>query len=181
MLKLSFKSEGPIDVFDAILTNVNEQMANIKAQVDDLGPKTADKMKQIIRDHKVRPQADEETVLENAIECEFFDGGWGVGNIDTLNDKAPGWAAINFGSSHMVGRRVPMGQFAPGEPAPDQGSFREGRWKVGEGDGGQAGGGFKGAGKSRYSFVVKNPIPPMNYIDMTGFWLYGELNTLKFS
>jgi hypothetical protein len=168
MLKVSFvgKTNDPLG---EIIKEVQEEEIRIKEQINNLGLETSLEMKKIINDNKVRPQSDEATVLENNIDVEYFtEGGWGVGDIDTLKSHAPWWAAINFGSSHMVGKRLPLGTFNPSEPKPTQSMFRLGRWKKGEDYNGEM-----------YSPIVKKPILATNFIEKTAFWLVNKIDSLK--
>lgn len=137
----------------------------IRLQLDTLAVETALKMKDIITENKVRPQVGDPTLLENAVLVpDYFENGWGVGDIEVLNSQAPYWRAVNFGSSHMVGKRVPQGKFVPKNDAPDPASFRQDRWKI---------------GRFGYSFIVKNPIPAMNFIEKTAFWLSKKIDELR--
>lgn len=141
------------DGFKEIKSSVNTHEEHLRQQISDLGDETSQKMKEVIEQNKVRPQAGEPKTLEETINVEHFaDGGWGVGDINVLNQKVPYWRAVNFGSAHMVGKKVPMGAFNPGDPEPNAESSRQGRWKKGDG---------------KHIFTVKNPIPPMNYIEKT--------------
>ena len=141
------------DAFKEIKASVNTHEESLRKQISDLGDETSQKMKEVIEQNKVRPQAGEPKTLEDNINVEHFeDGSWGVGDIATLNQKVPYWRAVNFGSAHMVGKKVPLGAFNPGDPEPNPGSSRQGRWKAGDGP---------------HMFIVKNPIPPMNYIEKT--------------
>lgn len=155
--------------FDLLKENFMKIQEIAKEEINKLGHDTAEKMKETISAGKVRPQVGEPTTLENAIEVEYFGDkeGWGVGNIDKLNDSVNYWKAVNYGSSHMVGKHLPLGVFDPGEPAPNNVAFRKGRWKKGDSYDGKS-----------YSPIVKNPIPPMNYIEKTVNWLQNELNNL---
>jgi hypothetical protein len=152
------------DPFDEILKEVKADNEVMMEKFRQLGYDTAEKMISIIIQNKLRPQAGQDLDLENHIDVEFFEDGWGVGDIAELNDIAPYWAAINFGSAHMVGRRVPSGAFSPIRSNPDPTFFRQDRW-------------VEGAG--HWSFIVKNPIPAMNYIEKTVFWLDGEIDDLE--
>lgn len=166
MINISFISKTP-DPFGEIIKEVNVITEEQKTIVTKLGLETVEKMRAVINDGKVRPQSDEPTALENAIDIEYFENGWGVGDIEKLKQSAPGWAAVNFGSNHMVGRHLPLGTFNPGEPAPTDSFFRVGRWKKGE----------EYQGK-KYSPIVKKSIPPMNYIEKTVFWLANKFAAL---
>lgn len=174
------------DPIREIEQEVMGDISRIKAQVDALASETAKQMKQVIVDNKKRPQSDEPTELEAAIYEEYFDDGWGVGDVDYMNQTVGYWAAVNWGSSHMVGRRVPNGYFAPGQPNPTPDAFRQGRWKVGDLDdtghsieGGETG--LQGAGQGHWSFIVGQAIPPMNYIEKTGDWLDSRLDEVQFT
>lgn len=92
--------------------------------------------------------------LANSFFAEQFPGGWGVGNITFLNQQAPYWRHVNFGSraigaSHS--HRVPQGGFSPGTAQPIPGG-NGGRWIV---------------GSNNFSFIPTQPIAPLNYIAKT--------------
>ena len=161
--KLKDDPANTLNLFDDILKEVKADLAITKEELNQLGSDTASKMIEFIQQNKVRPQNGEPQDLESHINTEFFEDGWGVGDIDLLNDNAPYWAAVNWGSDHMVGKRVPAGFFEPGNPIPDPSSFRQGRWNVDTLGGGLSGGGL-GQGRKHYSFIVLNAIPAMNYI-----------------
>ncbi len=188
-LTFTFKSKddpaNTLNLFDSLIKDIKADNEDIKKQISLLGSQTQDKMKDFINGNKVRPQNGEAIQLENSITLEIFDkDGWGIGDIDYLNTLAPYWAAINWGSSHMVGRRVPSGYFSPGIPNPTVDAFRDGRWVENEFlGGGMVGGntGFPGTGGAHWSFIVKNPIMPMNYIENTVFWLDDKFNAIRFS
>jgi hypothetical protein len=159
------------DPFDEIIKDLKADTQEVKASLKSLGEQTALMMVAIITNDKKRPQNGEPLALENHIKSEDITDGWGVGNIEELEQYAPYWAAVNYGSSHMVGRRVPDGHFSPIEAQPDPSFFRQDRWVVGGGDPS-----VKGDGK--YSFIVGKPIPPMNYIEQTMDWLNEKLDAL---
>ncbi len=164
-IRINYKTQPS---FAEIIKNIDIKNKDVENSVMNLGLETKDKMHSIIKANKKRPQAGEPTKLENAIDVERIQEGkdiigWGVGNISRLEKEAPGYLAINFGSSHMVGKHLPIGGFAPGEAKPQEGSFRDGRWKKGEGS---------------YSPIVTKPIPPMNFIETTVHWLSIALNKI---
>ena len=166
MINITFQSKTS-DPLGEILKEVDTDIKKIRDEVNFLGVETENHMKQIITTSKVRPQADEPTDLENSITLEKFNQGWGVGDLEKVRKEAPGWAALNWGSAHMVGRRMKRGVFNPGEPAPTDSQFRTGRWKAGE-----------SYGKEQYSPTVKKPIIAINYIERTVVWLENRLNEL---
>lgn len=154
MIKVTFITKGK--GLDSFIVSLNKSLAEQKSLVNNLGKETAEKMREIINQNKVRPQAGEPKTLEKNIDVEFFDAGdrygWGVGNIEKLNTNAKYWRAVNYGSSHMVGKKMPMGQFNPGNPQPQSQNTGDGRWQGGN-----------------FVATVTKPIPAMNYIEKTVF------------
>lgn len=149
--------------FKTIIRQITIKNEAMKAKLSKLGDETAMKMKSVIQSKKVRPQAGEPTTLEDTIDVEHFNMpgivAWGVGNIVKLNQEAPYWRVVNYGSNHLVGVWI-QGHFEPGAPQPHRAHFREGRLKQGE---------------PKYVFPVKNPIPAMNYIESTVNFLKQKL------
>ena len=91
-------------------------------------------------------------LLADSFHAEMTATGAGVGRISFLNKEVPYWRHINFGSLAIGANwqhRVPKGEFRPGDPMPNEGSFGDGRW----------------SDPGKYSFIPKNPIPPMSYIE----------------
>lgn len=118
------------------------------------------KKSEIIMKEKIKEsisRAESSGNLENSIFSErVSQGRYGVGKISHMNQVAPYWAHVNFGSvavgaSHS--HRVPVGGFNPGFKPPSPGSSGE-RWFVAQGG---------------YSFIPSQPIAPLNYIDKTIF------------
>jgi len=159
------------NMFKEIKESINIHEKNVRLRLNKLGSETKKKMHEVIQSNKVRPQAGEPTKLEDNIDVEFYpaEAGWGVGEIDKLNKNAKHWRAVNYGSSHMVGKHLPPGIFDPGTASPDAGSFRAGRFKKG----------MNKDGKS-YSPIVTKEISPMNYITKTINFVRREINKLKF-
>ena len=157
------------DAFREIESSIKMEEKNIESQINALGSATADKMKEIINTNKKRPQSGEPTVLEDNIDVENFpdNAGWGVGNIEQLNKNAKHWRVVNLGSNHMVGEHLPPGIFEPGNPIPSSSDSRSGRWKKNNSD------------NRSYSPIIKNPIPPMNYIQKTVNFLRRKINDIK--
>ena len=162
MLKTRFITGN---IFNDIKESILLHEESMKVKVKDLGYQTANKMKEVITSNKVRPQAGESTDLENNIDVTHYsDGsGWGVGDIQKLDQNSKYWRAVNFGSSHLVGKTI-HGQFEPGEPKPNpqDGANRTGRLKTGW-----------------YTVTIKNPILPMNYIEKTINFVRRQINNLK--
>jgi hypothetical protein len=61
-----------------------------------------------IEDSRVRPVKQVGLHLADQIQVEKIAEGYGVGNIETLNAKAPWWAWVNFGRA-FSGRTIPPG------------------------------------------------------------------------
>lgn len=83
--------------------------------------------------------------LAKNIEAEKILNGWGVGNIQQLNERAPYWYWINYGIAQS-GRRVPpptSGHFVP----KDKGRLNQ--------------------SEPFYKIVPEKPITPHNYIERT--------------
>lgn len=161
MFKITFKKQVG---FGQAIRALERTKGTLKQEFMALGEQAEKVMQAKIQEKKVRPQAGEPTSLENAIKVEYFDFGedfgWGVGNIEVLNKEAPYWGAVNYGSAHMVGKRLPKGIFEPGMAKPNSESQRAGRWKKGMSkDGGS------------YSPIVTKPIPAMKYIERTIVWV----------
>lgn len=120
-------------------------------QLRNIALKTEEVMKRSVQASITR--ANSSGNLENNITAEKIQGGWGIGNIPKLNEVAPYWRHVNFGSEAIGAshnHRVPQGSFSPGG-APIAGGSG-GRWQVGSG---------------AFSFIPKNPIAPLNYIAKT--------------
>ena len=58
--------------------------------------------------------------------------------------------------------RVPKGEFRPGNPVPNEDAFGDGRW----------------VSIGKYSFIPKNPIPAMNYIEKTLTKILPKINII---
>ena len=163
-VRVEFLSEDGFRDLERIAEADSKHLRN---EIKQLGPQTSDKMKSVIKENKVRPQAGEPTTLEDNIDVEFFqnDAGWGVGDIDRLNRNAEHWRAVNFGSGHLVGKKLPLGAF---EPDPENGRpndayFRKGRWKVPGG----------------FTALIKRPIPAMNFIEKTVSFVRKQINRIR--
>ena len=115
-----------------------------------------------IEDSRVRPIKQVGNHLKDQIAVEKIIGGenskgYGVGNIETLNQKAPWWQWINFGRA-ASGRTAPPedgGSFAPGEGKPNRASFRSGLWQHGKPD----------SNGTLWGLLPNKDIQPHNYIE----------------
>lgn len=154
--------------FKEIYEDLTKIDKDLTSQMMEVGDQAAIKMRSIIADGKVRPQTGEPTKLENNIDVEYQKNGWGVGDIEKLKAKAPHWAAINWGSSHMKEKWLPPGIFGPGNPKPNSADSRTGRWIPGG-----------STGTTSYSGKVKNPIPAKNYIEKTVNFVRSKILALK--
>ncbi len=92
--------------------------------------------------------------LANSFTTVKITDGWGVGDIDFLNQQAPYWFWQNFGKAQS-GRTIPprsRGRFRTGNPQPVQGGGKS-RWN--QSTGGQ------------FLIDPKKPIEAKNYISAT--------------
>ena len=91
--------------------------------------------------------------LESSFFSEKIAEGYGIGNIDYLNQQSPHWHWQNYGIA-QTGRTTPptsIGTFTDGQP--DRNSFRQGRFiHSSEGDG-------------AYLMIPTRPLEAMNYIE----------------
>lgn len=122
-------------------------------QLERMAEATAETMKNKIRESITR--ANSSGRLENSIFSQKLgEMNYGVGNISYLNQNAPYWRHVNYGSTAIGAshsHRVPTGGFEPGFQSPTAGGSG-GRW-------------FLATGGS--SFRPSRPIAPRNYIAKT--------------
>jgi hypothetical protein len=169
MIKMKFHIKGNFLKFKTDLIRMNSLK---RSEIRNLGDETLLEMQSTIVKNKVRPQAGEPEDLENNLTVEHFETpdtvGWGVGDISHLESKeeTKGWRAVNYGSGHMVGKKMPP-YFTPGKTPPTSEKSREGRANP-ESKGGHGGG-----------VLVTKPIPPMNYIEKTVNYLRGKINRIR--
>ena len=117
-----------------------------------LGIEVCNEMKNRIKNNIKRPGST--GTLVNSITVEPIKDGWGVGNT---NNMPVYWRAFNWGSAHMVGKKLPVGGFTPGNAKPSKSDFRAGRWQKGTGN---------------YAPIVKKPIPATNFLESTVTWFH---------
>lgn len=103
--------------------------------------------------------------LSNSMFVSKILNGYGVGDIRYLNENAPYWRHVNFGSTAIGAshsHRVPTGSFNPGNPEPTSGGSGS-RWTTGAGS---------------FSFIPGQPIAPLNYIAKTFREIPSIINTV---
>lgn len=129
-----------------------------------------------IEDSRVRPVKQVGLHLKDQIQVEKItdeNPGYGVGNIETLNQRAPWWAWINFGRAG-TGRTAPpsdIGHFSPGQGKPNAASFRAGLWQHGKVD---PSAGLAGA----WGLNPNKDIQPHNYIEKSLANMIGKIKGL---
>ena len=157
MIRVSLHKLGKPDTF---LTNFTKKVwFEFQSELADTGKDTHNFMKEFIKSHKKRPGG--EGKLEKSIDYEFWSRGYTAGfGIGTVSKLKKYWKAINFGSAHIIGQKVPVGGFAPGEAKPNQSSFRSGRWIPGGGE---------------FFFTAKKPIPAINFAENSFHFLRNRL------
>lgn len=146
---------------------VKRQIAQIeglaKRQTFVLAETTVIEIQETIRENTKRPGST--GLMAELFHAEMTVQGAGVGRISYLNKECPYWAHQNFGSLAIGANwqhRVPKGEFGPGEPMPDAGSFGDGRWNS----------------PGAYSFIPKNPIPAMNYLEKSLAKIISKINII---
>jgi hypothetical protein len=155
------KFENKVKEFATILAEI---------QLKKLAEASADKMKDIIKESTIRPSATHK--LENAIEAEQIDAlTYGVGKVSDLNQKAPYWRHINYGSLGIGAKfqhQLPKGTFQPGvaEPVPN---LQDGRWVSNK---------YSTIGGKMYMPIVKKPIQAKNFIEKTLAWALTNFRTI---
>jgi len=139
---------------------IDFKFITIKNGIKSLGFATQDYMRKVIADNTKRPGSTGN--LANSIKCEVADVKGETVGVGKISELAVYWAAINFGSNHIMNLRLPPGTFQPGVPRPTSQDFRRGRWQVGQ---------YGSLGGSLYSPLITKPIQPMNYVEKTANWL----------
>jgi hypothetical protein len=100
--------------------------------------------------------------LKDQILVEKINGGYGVGNIETLNQKAPWWIWINFGRA-LSGRTIP--------PGTDENPRITGHFEPGT----------KGVftrGQPKFPINPRKPITAHNYIEKALGIMVGKIREL---
>lgn len=159
MISVKFIKQGK-GINDLINGLKQWDKVTLPSNVNKLGLATQMFMQNFIESHKKRPSG-ATPVLSKSINLDLFGGkGFGVGKISLLPRY---WASINFGSAHLIGKRVPTGAFVPGESKPNPASFRSGRWIPGAGN---------------FSFISKKPIQAMNFVENTSHYLSAKIDDI---
>lgn len=170
MYRVEYKEMGvPIRQW---IEKLSEYQFEIQERIMEVGLQGHEYMVNFIKHNKKRPGGYGN--LEKSITLDILKTTSGIeigiGNKTVLNERAKYWTAINYGSSHIVGKRIPGGAFYPGNPMPDRSSFRQGRFIS------ETGTFTAMTGTKSYSFVSKRPIPPMNYIENTNHYIINQIN-----
>jgi len=139
-----------------LLLDLENQWFEFQAEALDVGKSLHIFVKEYIKNHAKRPGY--KGKIADAISydesIEMGKVSFAIGDIAQLDEKTNrAWRAVNWGSSHMVGRKLPVGYFRPGQAKPDRSHFREGRWYS------------TGGTMSKYAPYVKMPIPPMYFVE----------------
>jgi hypothetical protein len=149
----------------SLVTEVQEFVIPLKDRhLFQLSEETVKEIKNKIGESIQRPESTGH--LADSFFADKLADGYGIGNIDYLNQNAKQWYWIEYGVA-QTGRRVPpgyaenpsiIGTFNPGIPAPTSQDFRGGRFQIGQRQ--SADGGI-------YALNPKKPIEPHNYISKT--------------
>lgn len=156
---------------------LSESWAEFQPMVEELGEEVRNYMIQYIASHKVREDAEHPRPgslqsLEEGIKCYKLGGfgkasiGFGIGNIEELNQFNKYWAWINYGVAG-TGRKSPpadYGYFEDGTP-PIKGSGQGQNWQhTGNTD--------------DYLMIPRKALPAMRYIENTESFLDVEFSKL---
>ena len=121
MIKLTVKNK---QVFDEIIVQVEQDVKDFKSQLMNLDREVLEFMRDYINSRKTRDDKITANTgkLEEALDVdEKYDRelefGWGIGDEDKLKKEAAHFAALNYGSDHIIGMKVP-GEFPSGRPVP---------------------------------------------------------------
>ena len=150
-LKLIQYGKTPREIFLTIQKKANDivgAMINIAEQTRDLMRGTISYGSKQSREYSLQNAIDTETIVSGTNTLI------GIGNIERLNKEAPYWWVLNYGTLFGTGTK-----YIPGRPASDQNTpkFIPGYW---------SGDIFVYAPFSGTGMVTKNPITPINYIDV---------------
>lgn len=124
-------------------------------QLFQLSEETVKEIKNKIAESLQRPGSTGH--LASAFFAEKIAKGYGIGNIDYLNQNAKSWYWLEHGIAQS-GRKIPpitTGFFAPGQAEPMQSEFRTGRFE------------YTGDYAHAYLLNPKRAIEPHNYISKT--------------
>jgi len=143
-------------VMREMILDVENMWFDFQAEAIEIGQYLHDYVKKYIKEHIKRPGSTGRLVNSITYDEKIAMGeiGFAIGDIEVLDrETEKSWRAINWGSSHLVGKHMKRGYFRPGKAKPDRAEFRKGRW-------------YSTGGKmSKYRPVVKNPIPPMYFVE----------------
>jgi hypothetical protein len=146
-----------------LLKNLSEEQTKLLAN------EHKEELIKAINETRVRPlETDREKSIEKNIEVEKIDGGYGVGNIDTLNKKAKHWAWINYGMA-FSGRTTPPTDFGSFDnmPEPITGA-KGGKWQHLK----------HSIGGRLYQLTPKKAIQAHNYIEKALAKMLSRVRTL---
>lgn len=149
--------------------NGNSLQKNIQKLTADLSEKhtntladaTKVQLDKSIEDTRIRTLKPTGNHLKDSIEKEKIEGGYGVGNFETLNQKTPWWAWINYGRA-FSGREIP--------PGTDENPAIRGHFEPN----------VKGIftkGSPKFVMNPKKPIPAHNYIEKALAFMYNAIKT----
>jgi len=154
MVKVEIRKYGKKP--EEMILDIENMWFDFQAEAIEIGQYLHDYVKKYIKEHIKRPGSTGRLVNSITYDEKIAMGeiGFAIGDIEVLDrETEKSWRAINWGSSHLVGKHMKRGYFRPGKAKPDRAEFRKGRW-------------YSTGGKmSKYRPVVKNPIPPMYFVE----------------
>lgn len=161
MVKVEIKRYGKTkcDLGKAIremILDVENMWFDFQSEAIEIGQSLHEYVKKYIKNHIKRPGSKGNLVNSITYDEKIAMGeiGFAIGDVEVLDKKTNrAWRAINWGSSHLLGKHMKRGYFRPGQAKPDRSHFREGRW-------------YSTGGKmSKYRPVVKKPILPIYFVE----------------
>ncbi len=166
MIKIILKTPKEHKDFEKFLLFQIDKVAK------ELASYTSATVREVINSKIRRPGSTGKLAHTTNWDVEKLPDGYGVGNIDKLNQTAPYWFWLNYGVA-QTGRKYPpsyaennriVGHFEPGTKRPTASAYQQGRFT---------------RGKPHYRLYPKRPMPAYNYITETWHKLINYAESIK--
>lgn len=161
--------------------NIERNISEVKSEIKNLGQEVMNQMKANVSSgiHRDGSTGKLANAIDITVEEDTQSISVGIGSLNKLNSQAPYWFVVNYGVSFPKGssyadaisRIDSLPKFIPGggKYAP-LGSFN-GNAPDGRFAGTGVGRANWGYGTGNFTFVAKNPVHPINYIEKSSAWL----------
>lgn len=129
-MRIKFTVQGK--TIQEVIREIDKKQKEIKNDITNIGNESLNFLKGYIDSQRERAKSPHEDTNKKAskqslvktMDIDNFQFGWGIGNIDKLNQYSPHWAFINFGGTppstrdypHLYGHFNEGGLFVKGEP-----------------------------------------------------------------